>query len=208
MGNKISLENELINLRLTSKQQQRSAIKCTKNENAAKAKLREAIKAGNIEGARIYGQNAIREKNQSLNCLRLSSRIDAVASRLETAIRMKQVNKSMEGVVKGMESALKAMDVERISKTMDSFEQQFEDMDVRAGYMENAMGDSTAMSTPQEQVDGLIQMVADEAGLELGEQLDDAGPVSNKVPAKPAAAPAAAAGEEDELANRLAALRK
>lgn len=91
MGNKISLENELINLRLTSKQMQRSAIKCTKNETAAKAKLREAIKAGNIEGARIYGQNAIREKNQSLNCLRLSSRIDAVGSRLETAIRMKQV---------------------------------------------------------------------------------------------------------------------
>lgn len=91
MGNKVSLENELINLRLTSKQQQRGALKCTKNENAAKAKLREAIKAGNIEGARIYGQNAIREKNQSLNCLRLSSRIDAVASRLETAIRMKQV---------------------------------------------------------------------------------------------------------------------
>ena len=91
MGNKVSLESELINLRLTSKQQQRGAIKCQKNETAAKAKLREAIKAGNIEGARIYGQNAIREKNQALNCLRLSSRIDAVASRLETAIRMKQV---------------------------------------------------------------------------------------------------------------------
>lgn len=118
-----------------------------------------------------------------------------------------QVNKSMEGVVKGMGSALKAMDVERISKTMDSFEQQFEDMDVRAGYMENAMSSSTAMSTPQEEVDGLIQMVADEAGLELGEQLDDAGPVSNKIPEKPAAAPVAAEGEDD-LANRLAALRK
>lgn len=91
MGNKVSLESELINLRLTSKQQQRGALKCQKNENAAKTKLREAIKAGNIEGARIYGQNAIREKNQALNCLRLSSRIDAVASRLETAIRMKQV---------------------------------------------------------------------------------------------------------------------
>lgn len=119
----------------------------------------------------------------------------------------RQVNSSMEGVVKGMGSALKTMDVERISKTMDNFEQQFEDMDVRAGYMENAMSNSTSMSTPQEQVDGLIQMVADEAGLELGEQLDDAGPVSSKVPAKPEAAPAAADGE-DELANRLAALRK
>lgn len=91
MGNRVSLENELINLRLTSKQQQRSAQKCQKLEAAAKAKLREAIKAGNLEGARIYGQNAIREKNNALNCLRLSSRIDAVASRLETAIRMKQV---------------------------------------------------------------------------------------------------------------------
>ncbi|CAM9396846.1 unnamed protein product [Choristocarpus tenellus] len=206
MGNKVSLENELINLRLTSKQQQRSAVKCTKNEKVAKAKLRDAIKAGNIEGARIYGQNAIREKNQALNCLRLSSRIDAVASRLETAIRMKQVNKSMEGVVKGMHVALKAMDVERISKTMESFEQQFEDMDVRAGYMENAMGESASMSTPQDQVDTLIQMVADEAGLELGEQLDVAGPVSTKVPPRAEAAKPAAA-EGDDLRNRLDALR-
>lgn len=131
--------------------------------------------------------------------------LDALA--FHAASILLQVNKSMEGVVKGMGSALKAMDVERISRTMDRFEQQFEDMDVRAGYMENAMSDSTAQSTPQEQVDDLIQMVADEAGLELGEQLDDAGPVSSKVPAKPEAAQADAEGE-DELANRLAALRK
>lgn len=44
-----------------------------------------------MEGARIYGQNVIREKNQALNFLRLSSRIDAVSARLETAIRMQQV---------------------------------------------------------------------------------------------------------------------
>ncbi|CAN0018356.1 unnamed protein product [Discosporangium mesarthrocarpum] len=204
MGNRVSLENELINLRLTSKQQQRSAAKCTKNEKIAKAKLRDAIKAGNIEGARIYGQNAIREKNQALNCLRLSSRIDAVASRLETSIRMKQVNSSMEGVVKGMGKALKTMDVERISKTMESFEQQFVGMDVRAGFMENAMGESAAMSTPQDQVDNLIQMVADEAGLELGDELDTVGAVSSKVPEKPAAQ---SVEGQDDLRNRLEALR-
>lgn len=41
-----------------------------------------------MEGARIYAQNAIREKNSSLNFLRLGSRVDAVAARLESAIRM------------------------------------------------------------------------------------------------------------------------
>ena len=102
----------------------RSALKCEKNEKAALSKLKKAIEQGNMEGAKIYGQNAIREKNQALNCLRMSSRIDAVASRLETAIRTKAVTKSMTGVVAGMQSAMKSMDVEKISKTMDEFEKQ------------------------------------------------------------------------------------
>ncbi|KAG5176289.1 Snf7-domain-containing protein [Tribonema minus] len=201
MGNKVSLETELINLKLTAKQMQRSSTKCNKAEAAAKAKVKVAIQKGNMEGAKIAAQNAIREKNQSLNYLRLASRIDAVAARLETAVRMKQVDKSMQGVVKGMRKALKTMDVERISKTMDQFEKQFEDMDVVAGYMENSMGATTAMSTPADQVDQLIQMVADEHGLEVASQLDDAGKVGAAVPQ---AGPAAA----DDLSQRLADLRK
>ena len=74
MGAKLSLEDELVNLRITSKQMSRSATKCEKNEKAALSKLKKAIEQGNMEGAKIYGQNAIREKNQALNCLRMSSR--------------------------------------------------------------------------------------------------------------------------------------
>lgn len=81
-----------------------------------------------MEGARIYAQNAIREKNQSLNYLRLGSRIDAVASRLETAIQMQNINKAMVQTVKGMTSAMKSMKVEQIANTMDQFEKQFEEM--------------------------------------------------------------------------------
>merc|ERR1712224_129312 len=136
-----------------------------------------AIEQGNMGGARIYGQNAIREKNQALNCLRMSSRIDAVASRLETAIRMKTVTKSMTGVVAGMQTAMKSMDVEKISKTMDEFEKQFEDMDVRSGYMENAMSNSAASATPAEEVDQLIRMVADSNNLTLAAEMDGDGPV-------------------------------
>jgi len=48
---------------------------------------------GNNDGARIYASNAIRKKNESLNLLRLASRIDAVSSRVETAVTMKQVRR-------------------------------------------------------------------------------------------------------------------
>lgn len=172
MGQKHSLEDDLINFRLTSKQMLRSAKKCEKNMSANKEKLKKAIEQGNMEGAKIYAQNVIREKNQNLNFLRLSSRIDAVASRLETAIRMQQVNQAMRDTVKGMSRAMQSMEVTQIAKTMEDFEKQFEDMDVRSGYMESTMDATTMMSTPPEQVDQLIQMVADEAGLKVKDSLD------------------------------------
>jgi charged multivesicular body protein 1 len=133
MGAKHSLEDDLITFKLTSKQMARSAKKCDKNMELQKEKLKKAMKEGNMEGAKIYAQNVIREKNQSLNFLRLGSRIDAVASRLETAIRMQDVNKAMAQTVQGMSNAMKSMNVEQIASTMAQFEKSFEDMDVRSG---------------------------------------------------------------------------
>lgn len=91
----------------------------------------QAIEAGNHEGARIYGQDAIREKNQALNHLRMASRLDACCSRIETAVRMNQVSAGMKGVVKGMDKSLASMNIEQLSGVMEKFESQFEDLDVK-----------------------------------------------------------------------------
>ena len=40
MGNRVSLEDEMVNLRIVSKQMQRSSKKCEKNEKAALEKLK------------------------------------------------------------------------------------------------------------------------------------------------------------------------
>lgn len=115
----------------------------------------------------------------------MASRIDAVGARLETAIRMDTVNKSMQGVVKGMSKGMASMNVEEMAKTMDKFEQQFEDLDVKSGYMEDAMNTTTATQTPADQVDDLIKYVADENQLELGDAFLEAGPVGTIVPSQP-----------------------
>jgi charged multivesicular body protein 1 len=47
--------------------------------------------------------------------LRLASRIDAVASRVETAVTMRSVTNSMGSVVKGMDKAMESMNLERVS---------------------------------------------------------------------------------------------
>ena len=115
-----------------------------------------------MEGARIYAANAIREKNQSLKFLQLSSRIDAVASRVQTAVNMNTLTKDMIKVTKGMKGVLRTMNPERITKVMDKFEQQFEDLDVVSAYQESAMDQNSSMVTPEGEVDTLMQQVADE----------------------------------------------
>lgn len=81
---------------------------------AAEHSVHQALQQGNADGARIYAANAIRKKNESLNLLRLSSRVDAVSSRVETAVTMRQVSGNMASVVKGMDKAMESMNLERV----------------------------------------------------------------------------------------------
>ena len=116
-----------------------------------------------MEVARIHAENAIRQKNQAVNFLRMSVRVDAVAARVQTAVTMGKVTKSMAGVVKSMDATLKTMNLEKISALMDKFEHQFETLDVQTQQMEDTMSSTTTLTTPQGQVDMLLQEMADDA---------------------------------------------
>lgn len=197
----------LFQLKFTAKQLQKQSRKAAKDELGEKAKLKKALQQNNVDGARIYAANAIRKHNESLNLLRLASRIDAVSSRVETAVTMKSVTSSMTGVVRGMDRAMESMNLDRISLVMDKFESQFEDMDAQTGYMESAISQTTASSTPLDQVDLLMQQVADEAGLELKHGLGEVQVPNSSVGVTAQEPVINQEIPEDALAQRLKALR-
>ncbi|KAN0137325.1 hypothetical protein V8E53_004770 [Lactarius tabidus] len=93
----------------------------------------------NLEKTLFQLKQGNNDESKSLNLLRLASRLDAVGSRVETTVTMRQVT----SVVKGMDKAMETMNLERISL--------FSDLDVQTSYMEDAMGSTTAVSTPQDQ---------------------------------------------------------
>ncbi|ESO98573.1 hypothetical protein LOTGIDRAFT_239016 [Lottia gigantea] len=197
------MDKHLFNLRFAAKDLERNAKKSEKSEKDEKNKLKKAIAKGNMEGAKIHAENAIRQKNQALNYRRMGARIDAVAQRVQTALTTKQVTQSMAGVVKSMESAMKSMNLEKVSQLMDRFEQQFENLDVQSQVMESTMCNTSTLTTPQNQVDSLMQEVADEAGLELNMDLPQAQGSTIGT-----ASSAQASQEQDELSQRLAKLRQ
>lgn len=204
MGNEMSqsaMEKHLFNLKFAVKELERNSKRCEKEEKQEKAKTKQAIQKGNMEVARIHAENAIRQKNQSLNYLRMSARVDAVASKVQSAVTTRKVTNSMAGVVKAMDAAMQSMNLEKISNVMDKFEQQFEDLGVQTDVLENTMAQTTTTLIPQNDVDSLMQQVADEAGLELNMELPE-GPQGTTI------ASTQVSHEQDELTQRLAKLRQ
>lgn len=193
------LEKAQFQLKFTAKQLNRQAMRAEKEMKGEERKVKKAIQQGNNDIAKLYAQNAIRKRSERLNLLQLASRVDSVASRVQTAVTMRQVTGNMSGIVRGMDKALESMNPERISLVMDRFENQFEDLDATTSYYENATTNASALSTPQDEVDLLMQKVADEAGLELQQDLQAAAPTKIKQVSQEQV--------EDKLNERLKALR-
>ncbi|XP_071182241.1 charged multivesicular body protein 1a-like [Salvelinus alpinus] len=198
------MDETLFQLKFTAKQLEKLAKKAEKDSKSEQAKVKKALQLKNVDVARVYAENAIRKKNEGLNWLRMASRVDAVASKVQTAVAMKAVTKNMTQVTKALDKALGSMDLQKVSALMDKFETQVQNLDVHTSVMEDSMSSATTLTTPQDQVDDLILQIAEESGLEVMDQL-------SQVPAG-----ATSLGEsssrsqhekEDQLSRRLAALR-
>ena len=201
----MGIEDTLLQLRMTAKQLEKLANKAQKEQEIEKIKVKKAIESKNIEGAQIYAENSIRKKNEYINYLRLASRVDAVSSKVKSAVAMQGVAKNIGQVTRSLESAMASLNLEKVSKIMEQFEKQFMDLDVKSGVLESTMSSATTLTTPQNEVDSLIKQVAEENGLEI----------MNKVAEAPGTSGLATVGassnrtkaDEDQLTNRLAALR-
>lgn len=195
------LEQSLFQLKFTAKLLNRQAAKAAKEELQEKTKTKKALMQGNKDIALLYAQNAIRKANERVNLLRLASRIDAMASRVQTAVTMRSVSGNMATVIRGMDKALQTMNLEHLSLVMDKFENQCEDLDALTNYYESATNNVNALTTPQEEVDELMAQIADQANLEMKQGLNETN-VDVFVPPE-----TVSEEREDRLAERLRALR-
>ena len=105
-----------------------------------------------------------------------------------------------------MDGALKSMDLEKIGTVMEKFEQQFEDLDVVSGYYEGVASGVESQQVGvggQTEVEALMGRVADEAGVELSQELQQQAP-AGEVEVQP---DRNTAQLEEGLGDRLRALR-
>merc|ERR1712223_474116 len=107
------MEDTLFQLKFCAKQLNRLSKKAEKEQRQQEAQVKKALEKGNPDVARVYAENAIRKKNESLNYLKMSSKIDAVSSRVQSAVTMKGVAKNMGSVVKSLDKAINSMELQK-----------------------------------------------------------------------------------------------
>lgn len=135
-----------------------------------------------MEFAKVYAENAIRIRKEALGIQRFSAKLSAVGSKLESAYRTQQISMQIKQCVPRLESALKQMNKMQISEQMLQFESVFEDLDVKTADITGALDNITGSSVQQDEVNGLLQQMMAEQGMEVGDGLMGAAHGSIKAP--------------------------
>jgi charged multivesicular body protein 1 len=144
----------------------------------------------------------------------IAAQMDQAADMAELSVAQIQANNAMNRMTAMMSQSSRTMshaqrgaaNPERALLTLEQFRAQNEEYAVSNGIYQDAMTQNTSVQVSDEAVHELLGKLADDAGLELTEELNKAAP-SKVEPVKEPATGEPTAEEEDKLSQRLRALR-
>lgn len=208
-----ALTNTLFNLKFTQKQLVKQANKSLKESGANEKKLSKQINEGNNDDndelIKILASNVIRKKNEYLNLIKLTNKLDIIISKLNTSMIMQQVNGQFMQITRNLDVALQNMNLENITMVMDKFDEQVKEIDLNTETLtsvtENGNVDSLKFAD-DDKVNELINKVKDSNSLNYPKINN----VEEELPEKEKSSEKNLEFDnevEDKLAQRLKALR-
>ncbi len=141
----------------------------------------------------------------------IAAQMDQAADMAELSLAQIQANNAMNRMTtmmsqssKTMQRAQRSANPEKTLLTLEQFRTQNEEYAMNNGIYQDAMTQNTSVQVSDDSVQELLGKLADDAGLELGQELNQA--TTSKVdPVKEPSEPTAEV--EDALQQRLRALR-
>ena len=135
-------------------------------------KVKDLIAKGDYEKAKVVAADAIRKKNEIKRYQILSSKIDTITQRLQSAYQTQQLTENMKSLTNKMVSAGNIGDMVQINETMQNFEKMFDDLDVNSNMMNEVFDNVNVGTTNDQEVNELINQVAEANGMKVMDELD------------------------------------
>ena len=151
-------------------------------------KVKDLIAKGDYEKAKVVASDAIRKKNDIKRYQVLSAKLDTLTQRLQSAYQTQQLTENMKSLTNKMVSAGSVGDMVQINETMSNFEKMFDDLDVNSNMMNEVFDNVNAGTTNDNEVNQLINQVAEANGMKVMDELDvqaGANPIQNQQQVEP-----------------------
>lgn len=188
--------------RFQAKQARREASKAAKQDPILKKQIQDLLKKGET-------QKAYQKAKMLLSKQALAQQMDQMADMAELSAAQIQANNAMNRMTHMMASSSKVMNVaqrntnpEKTLTTLEQFKQQNEEYAMSNGIYQDAITQSTSTQVGEDAVHELLGKLADDAGIELSQELNQATPSAVEPQTNEPSAE-----EEDKLQQRLRALR-
>ncbi|OII74575.1 uncharacterized protein cubi_00128 [Cryptosporidium ubiquitum] len=106
MGNKISIDDSIFELKLQKKELERQYNKRDRDSKAERKKAKDALISGKAELSKIYAENSLRMQEECRELLLMVSKLDRLCARLEKASSKEKISKQLLDIIPRLKKQL------------------------------------------------------------------------------------------------------
>ncbi len=191
LGSKKNPRDHIVNLRLTVRRLERAQRKLERDESKMQLKMKQSIQRGDLESARLFATDIVRNQRWEFGYQKLVSRINGLIFKLERSDTAASMAAEMHGVASALRAANEQLQIPDLDRVIQDMEGSIDGIEESTGTIEDGIDDLLISDTDPAEVDRLIEKTAVELGVSTQAGLPSVGVV-----------------ETDDLEQEIQKLRK
>lgn len=154
-----ALFNKIFEFRSMAKQMDRQAEKSQNTQNFYTKKIKEAIQQNNPTLAKQYGEQALRARKDVNRYRVISSKVNGISSKLQTAYK----NHQLTGQMANMVSKLSGINLNSVGavETLDKFDKLFDNLEVHTKMTDDVLDNIGVGTVNEQEVNDLLAQCAE-----------------------------------------------
>lgn len=169
---KPTLEETILDMKMTAKRFQIESNRAEKEKNKEIEKARNAIKKGNDEGARLFLSMAAMKQKESMQCLRMAHKMDALCTIIKGNTSNVAMMDSLNKIAPLLNAQAQNIPVEKIYNDMQNFEKSMDDILVSGKVMDSLLNANSQDVNQDLAVDNMLTQMKKEMILDVKNDLN------------------------------------
>jgi len=156
LGGGKSLQDLVINLKLTDRRLERQKKKLKNKERKMLREARGEIQQGNLENARTYATDAARYRRWAMGYSQLQSKINGLQFKMERAQAVGDLSKDLKWVIRSLRTINAQIKAPELGQTINELEGALGEADISSEVMEDGLEGTMAADVEDTEVDKIM----------------------------------------------------